>query len=357
MVRGLPGATANATLHPSAGPRSRPWRSPDAGRALIQLPFPPTDSIRIEVPLPSAFERWRDLYLHSGLEKFFVFLALALLLYFLTRFIQRTVGENIEDINRRHVLRKGITYGYAVLLFLIVVALFADWLAGLGTVIALVIAGIAVALQDVLKSVVGWLYMSSRGGIEIGSRIEIGGVVGDVIDIGVLKTTMLEVGGGLVYGRQSTGRLVTVPNHRVLTDAVLIASASSPFVWHEIQLRVTFDSDWRKAEALLRSVGDELYAEVAPELDRGFRRLEQRYAFKYGTLTPIVYVSIGHSGVELTLRFLVHLRRRRAAIDRASRRILDVLATDPSIRFAYTTYRVHPGDVSVVGDEGEREEE
>mgnify|MGYP006199742093 CR=1 FL=1 len=79
----------------------------------------------------------------------------------------------------------------------------------------------------------------------------------------------LEVGGDLVYGRQSTGRLVTVPNYKMLAEAVLFAPASSPYVWHEIQLLLTFESDWRRAEEILKEIGEEIHAEVAPELQRG----------------------------------------------------------------------------------------
>src|SRR5690606_32503875 len=131
-----------------------------------------------------------------------------------------------------------------------------------------------VALQDVLRSVVGWFYLSGRQGVEIGSRIEVGGIVGDVIDIGALKTTMIEVGGALVFGRQSTGRLVTVPNYRMISEPVLIAPASSPFVWQEVKIAVTFDSDWRRLEVILNEIGEALYQDVAPQLEEGFRRLE-----------------------------------------------------------------------------------
>lgn len=328
---------------------------------MRQTSLPLPDSLQIEVPVPNALARWRDIYLATGAEKLLVFLGLALALYLVARLTRRAITHHIEDVNRRHVVRKSVTYAYVILLVFVAVALFADWLTGLGAILALLVAGAAVALQDVLKSIVGWLYLSGKAGIEIGSRIEVNGIIGDVIDIGMLKTTMLEVGGTLVYGRQSTGRLVTVPNYRILSDSVLISTASSPFLWNEVRIVVTFESDWRRAEEILKDVGNEIHAQVAPDLQRGFRYLERRYAFKYGALTPIVYVSIGESGVELTLRFLVHVRRRRGAIDHASRRILAALATEPNVRIAYTTYRLYrSGEASgdgrppPVGDEGAR---
>lgn len=301
------------------------------------LPIPGPDSLA--VPLPQGFERWRDLYLHDVGQKVMAFVVMAVLVYALTRLIRRLIRDNIEDINRRHILQKYSGYLAAFLLFISGVALFADSLAGLGTVLALLLAGIAVALQDVLKSVVGWLYVSGRSGIEVGSRIEVGGVQGDIVDIGVLKTTVLEVG-TLVYGRQSSGRLVTIPNYLLLSDNVHFQGTANPWAWQEVRVTITFESDWKRAEQLLREIGDEFHAELAPQLEAGFRRLEQRYAFKYGTLTPIVYITISGTGVELTLRFLTPVRRHRGTVDRVSRRILSTFAADPAVELAHPTYRV-----------------
>lgn len=316
---------------------------------MIQVPIrsvPTPDSIQLV--LPEAIERWRDLYFQDLGQKVVAFAAFATFLYYLARFAQRQISTNIEDINRRHTLRKAVSYGFSILLLLFAVALFAESLTGVGAVLALLVAGVALALQDVLRSVVGWIYISSRSGIEVGSRIEVGGVMGDVIDIGVLKTTLMEVGGPLVYGRQSTGRLVTLPNYRLLSDTVLGSNVWNPFVWQEVQLTVPFQSDWRRAEEILRSIADEMHEEIAHDLRSGFARLERRYAFKYPTLTPIVYVSLGTSGVDLTLRFLTHVRRRRGSVDRVTREVLARFAEEPNVRIEYATYRVYRH-----GEEGE----
>lgn len=301
------------------------------------LPIPRPDSLAL--PLPQGFERWRDLYLHDVGEKLIAFLVMGIVVYVATRLIRRVIRENIEDINRRHIFQKYTAYVAAFLLLVAGVALFADSLQGFGTILALLLAGIAVALQDVLKSVVGWIYVSGRSGIEVGSRVEVAGVLGDVVDIGVLKTTLLEVG-EMVYGRQSSGRLVTIPNYLLLSSNVHFQGSANPWAWQEVRVTITFESDWKRAEEVLREIGDEIHAELAPQLDEGFRRLEQRYAFKYGTLTPIVYLTISGTGVELTLRFLTAVRRYRGTVDRISRRILAVFASEPNIELAHPTYRV-----------------
>lgn len=307
---------------------------------LIQFPAVP-DTL-VDLHLPRAFERWRDAHLVDATEKLIVFLVLAGLLYLAAHVSRRLVSRNIEDVNRRHALRKSVGYLYVVLLLLLAVALFADTLAGFGTVLAVILAGVAIALQDVLKSVVGWLYVSSRTGVQVGSRVEVEGVKGDVIDIGVLKTTMLEVG-HLVFGQQSTGRMVTVPNSRMIAANVFVSAADNPFVWQEVQFVLTFESDWERGEEILRQLGGELHREIEGEVVPGYKRLEKRYAFRAGALTPIVYVSHNERGVELTLRFLTNVRRRRGSVDRITRGFLRAIAGEPRIKLAYPPVRLYRG--------------
>jgi small-conductance mechanosensitive channel len=314
---------------------------------LIQFPAVP-DTLA-DLHLPRAFEHWRDAYLVDFTQKLIVFVLLASVLYAAARVTRRLIGRQIEDVNRRHALRKSVGYAYAVLLLLLAVALFADSLAGFGTVLAVILAGVAIALQDVLKSVVGWLYVSSRTGVQVGSRVEVEGVKGDVIDIGVLKTTMLEVG-NLVFGQQSTGRIVTVPNSRMIAANVFVSAADNPFVWQEVQFVLTFESDWERAEEILARLGAELHSEIEGEVVPGYQRLQKRYAFRAGALTPIVYVSHNERGVELTLRFLTNVRRRRGSVDRITRGFLQAIAGEPAIRMAYPPVRLYRGDEAPSGE-------
>lgn len=323
-------------LHAAAAPASLILRT-----AVIQTPLPTLPDSLVDVQLPSAWERWRDLYLHDVFAKVLFFVVLAVGLWALVRVVERHVFADVEDVNRRHRLRKWLRYVAFALVVLTGVALFADALAGLGTVLAVLAAGLAVALQDVLKSVVGWLYLSGRSGVHVGSRIEVQGVVGDVIDVGVLKTTMLEVG-NLVYGSQTSGRIVTIPNHRMLTENVYLSNpGDDAFVWQEIRIVVTFESDWQRAEEILREVAAEHHNAIEGEMERSFRSLQRRYAYRPGTTTPIVYVSIADHGVDLTMRFLTHPRRRRGSVDTVARRVLVAFEAEPRVELAYPTYRIY----------------
>jgi small-conductance mechanosensitive channel len=208
-------------------------------------------------------------------------------------------------------------------------------------------AGLAIALREYLASFLAWFYILGQRNIVLGSRIEIGGVRGDVIDIGVFKLTLVEVRGeGL--GEQSSGRLVTIPNYKILTDPVLHFTLGSPYVWDEIDIMITFESDWEKAREVLEQIGREVFEPHREEIEAGFRQLEHDYAFRYGVTTPIVYISITHSGVLLTLRYLTHVRQRRGNRDLISRRILKLLRETPGIEIAYATSRVYRTELDMV---------
>jgi small-conductance mechanosensitive channel len=315
-----------------------------------QPPFPVVDTSAVHIPVPQAVDRWVDLHLQGWPAKLVALLVVALLLYGLARVVRQQT-EAIEDVNRRHSVRTWTRYAGATVFVLFSIALFADALTGFGTVFALLAAGVAIALQDVLKSVVGWLHLSSRTGVNVGARVEVNGVVGDVIDVGVLKTTVMEVG-NLVYGNQTTGRVVSIPNFSFLSQNVFIETVGSAFVWQELKLVVTYESDWARAEAILREAADAHQAEIADDVVRAFQKLQRRFAYRPGKLTPIVYTSLAANGVDLTLRFLTHARRRRGSLDRITRHVLTAFAATPGVELAYPTHRLYRLDEPVAGRGG-----
>jgi small-conductance mechanosensitive channel len=299
---------------------------------------------------------WRAITTGGVIDEIIIFLLTAVALYALSRLTRRGIESHIEDIKKRHQLRKVVTYAFWIVLITVAVALFAERLAlaDIGAILGLIAAAVTIALADVVRSLAGWVYVNSRRGIEIGSRVEVDGVMGDVIDIGMLKTTLLEVGEPLVHALQSTGRIVTVPNSVFLNKNVVASATVNPLVWQEIQVLVTFESDWKRAREIMQEVAKQLYDEIVPDLKAGFAKLEQEFAFRLGSTAPIVYTEIADSGVLLTLRNLTPVRRRRSMTDRISGEILDRFAGEPSIDFAYPTYRIYrPGLESENGDPGQ----
>lgn len=282
----------------------------------------------------------RDTVLSVGWSDVLGWLGLLVVVLLVVLLVRRWVDREIEDVNRRHALRKGVQYAGGFVVLLAALALLVGRVGQLATVIGLIGAGLVIALQDLGKSVAGWIYLSTRPGFGPGTRTEVGGVEGEVIDVGILKTTVLEVG-NRVFGRQSSGRLATVPNYRFLNENSFFSPSYAPYMWQELQFLLTYESDWKRGVEVLEEIAREEGGILEEDVDRAFHELERRYAFKMGPRTPIVYVTAEDSGVELTLRHLTLLRERRGERDRITRAMMEAVAREPELDFAYPTMRVY----------------
>lgn len=276
-----------------------------------------------------------------------VVVVLVSLAYVVYRIVDRQIRGHVADPEKRHRYRKRVGYTVAAVILVILAVVFFERLRGIGTFLGFIGAGLAIALREYLAAFLAWFYIVGQRNVTLGSRIEVAGVRGDVIDIGVLKLTVVEVRGE-DSGDQSSGRLVTIPNFKVLTEPVFHFTAASPFVWDEIEFTVTFESDWEKAREIVERIGGDVFEPYRNEVERGFRKLERDYAFRYGVTTPIVYTAIGQSGIELRLRYLTHVRRRRGNRDAISRRVLRRFREEgQSIELAYPTSRTYRTEIDL----------
>ena len=266
--------------------------------------------------------------------------------YVLYRIVDKQIRGHVADPEKRLRYRKRVAYTVAIVILAVLAVVFFERLRGIGTFVGFIGAGLAIALREYLAAFLAWFYIVGQRNVSLGTRIEVGGVRGDVIDIGVFKLTLVEVRGeGL--GEQSSGRLVTVPNFKILTDPVFHFTAGSPFVWDEMEFTVTFESDWERARQIVQEVGNEIFEPHRHEVEAGFRQLESDYAFRYGVTTPIVYTSVGESGIRLRLRYLTHVRRRRDNRDVISRRVLRRFAAEPTVELAYPTSRTYRTEIDM----------
>ena len=172
----------------------------------------------------------------------------------------------------------------------------------------------------------------------MGDRVEINNVKGDVIDVGLLRTAVLEVG-NWVSAEQSTGRVVFFPNSFIFKHHFFNYSTGNSFIWDEIHITVTYESDWKKAREIIENVAQRVSSEFVEKARASQERVSRRFHINLGTLTPYVYVSIAGNGVDLVLRYLTEIRRRRLCHDQICREILEVFDCEPSLDLAYPTTR------------------
>ncbi|HEU4319923.1 MAG TPA: mechanosensitive ion channel domain-containing protein [Acidimicrobiia bacterium] len=265
---------------------------------------------------------------------------------------RRVVLANVDETETAAYRANKIINYMATTVFLVTVAfIWVDAFDNLPTYLGLLSAGIAIALADVLKNMAGWAYILSRKPFAVGDRIEVDGYKGDVVDVRLFRFSLMEID-GWVDAEQSTGRLVHVPNGVVFTTEVANYTEGFGYIWHEIPVLITFESDWKLAEQVMMDVLEREAPDVHGAAGNLIRETARRYSIRVGTLTPIVYLSVRDSGVLLTARYLVEARTRRGREDRIWRSILEAFAEQPSIDLAYPTVRTFLPDAIRVNNGG-----
>ena len=254
--------------------------------------------------------------------------------------VMRVMLRNVTDNRQKYSWSRGVTsaIGFLILIFLGVI-----WFAGLeriATFAGILGAGLAVALHDTIANIAGFLFIMLRRPFEVGDRIEIEGVAGDVIDIRVFQFSLLEIG-NWVDADQSTGRILQVPNGKVLRAVTASFNKGFDYIWHEIPVLITFESDWKKAKGILEKIVDDDSFVVAEEVERQLRRAASRYLIYSGKVTPIVYTTVRDSGVLLTVRYMTKPKTRRGTEQQLWEQILEQFADNDDIELAYPTTRYY----------------
>jgi small-conductance mechanosensitive channel len=270
---------------------------------------------------------------------------LALVAIMVVRLLVLRVIHNVGSVEpeAQYRARKIVNYTITAIFVVTLAFIWVEAFSSLPTYLGLVSAGIAIALADILKNMAGWAYILSRKPFQVGDRIEVTGLKGDVVDIRLFRFSLMEVE-GWVDAEQSTGRLIHVPNGVVFNQPVANYTEGFAFIWDELPVLVTFESEWKLAEQLIRDV----LASEAPDVESAagtrIRETARTYSIRVGTLTPTVYVSVRDSGVLLTARYLVETRTRRGRADRIWRGILDAFDREPAVNLAYPTIRTYLPD-------------
>jgi len=252
----------------------------------------------------------------------------------------RVLRRSTDDVRTRYHWRKVITYTAAVIGIFAVSRIWLGWLDNLGTFLGLLSAGLAIALKDPIVNVAGWLFILWRRPFLVGDRIQVGDQAGDVIDQRIFQFTLLEIG-NWVDADQSTGRIIHVPNGKVFTEPQANYTRGFSYIWNELPVLVTFESDWKKAKGILQDIANKHAEEISSEAERRILEASRNFMIFYSSLTPIVYTSVKDSGVMLTLRYLTDPRRRRGTAQAIWEDILAAFHEHDDIDFAYPTTRFY----------------
>lgn len=229
---------------------------------------------------------------------------------------------------------------YAVVILLVGRVWFPGGFQDVATFLGLLSAGLAIALKDPVMNIFGWLFIVWRRPFGVGDRVQIGDHAGDVIDIRLFQFTLLEIG-NWVEADQSTGRVIHLPNGYVFSRSLANYTGGFQYIWNEIPITVTFESNWERAKQILSDIADRQCSDTGKTAENALRAASHNYLIFYSKLTPRVYTSIDQHGVTLTIRYLCEPRRRRGTAELMLEAILREFAKHSDIAFAYPTWRFY----------------
>jgi small-conductance mechanosensitive channel len=260
----------------------------------------------------------------------------SLLLIFLGALAWRWLTNRyVTDVRRRGqvMAARRLVIGLIVLILLLIN--FSDEIGSAATVMGFAAAGIAIALQNVILSIAGYFFLIGRFGIKAGDRVQIGGVTGDVIDIGLVKLSLMELGGTGTH-REPTGRVAVFSNAIVFQPSgnFFKQAPGTSFVWNEVRLTLAPDVDYRLAEKRILDAVDEVFARYRDRVMRDYRHLERDLNIMLETPKPQSRLHLSQSGLEIIIRYPAEIYTAPQITDEISRRVLDAINREPSLCLA-----------------------
>ena len=245
--------------------------------------------------------------------------------YLTFRVLERTLPRHFRKADTRYRARKLIVFcGYlTILLFLAI--LFENRLGRLSFAIGIAGAGLAVALQDVIASIAGAFSIGFSSLYAVGDRVQIGDTRGDVIDIGLLRTSLMETG-NWVNGDQYNGRIVRIPNNAVLKSTVFNYSQGFRFIWDEIKVVLSTASDCQFARETFLRLAKEAVGDYLVEAKASWKVIRDNNQTANPLLEPTVALIVSAGALEFSISYVVDYTKRTAMKDRLFSAIVEEIA-------------------------------
>lgn len=262
------------------------------------------------------------------------------IIWIIIKAIQRSLFTKIKDNDNRYRAKKFSSFiGYFLTIVLLTVV-YSDKLGGLTVALGVAGAGIAFALQEVIVSFAGWIAIMFGGFYKTGDRVQLGGIKGDVMDIGVLRTTIMETG-QWVDGDLYNGRIVFIANSFVFKEPVFNYSGDFPFLWDEIKIPISYGSNYELAKEIFEQVGKNIAGDLSKKSIEKWTSLQNKYRLEDAQTEPMVSLIANDNWVEFTLRYIVNYKKRRLTKSLLFTQILKkVDETNGQIKFASATFQL-----------------
>jgi small-conductance mechanosensitive channel len=246
---------------------------------------------------------------------------------------RRATFRYVKDARRRSQLMLMRRIVLWCLVAIIVGMAFASELGAITTFAGLLTVGITVALQNVILSVAGYFFLIGKYGVRVGDRLQIAGVTGDVVDVGMVRLHLMEVTSGT--SPRPTGRVVVFSNSVVFqaNAGMFKQIPGTKFLWHEVTLTLGPESDYREVEQRMLDAVNKVCSEYRENMEMQRRTMERAlYSVGNSSFAPESRLRLVPSGLEVVIRYPVELDSAAEIDDRITRELLEAIGDDPKLR-------------------------
>ncbi len=250
---------------------------------------------------------------------------------------RRATLRYITDTHRRYqflALRRFVVWS---LVAIVIAIAFASELGAIATFAGFLTAGIAVALQNVILSVAGYFFLIGKHGVRVGDRVQVAGITGDVVDIGLVRLHLMEVTEG--SSARPTGRVVSFSNAVVFqaNAGMFKQIPGTSFLWHEVTLSLGKESDYLQVEKRVLEAVNKVFSEYHDKMEMQRQGMERAlYTVRFSSFAPESRLRLTPTGVEVVIRYPVELENAAEIDDRVTRELLETIGRDPHLRLAGT---------------------
>jgi small-conductance mechanosensitive channel len=247
---------------------------------------------------------------------------------------RRALLRYVQEARRRHQLLLVRRIVVFFVMAVVVAFAFSSEIGSLATVAGLITAGVAVALQNVILSVAAYFFLIGKYGIRIGDRVQISGITGEVVDIGLVRLHLMELSAGGADA-QPTGRVVVFSNSVVLQSSggFFKQIPGTDFLWREINLTLAPDADYSAVEERLVGAVEKVFSEYREQMEQQSRRLQKTLgAVSVSSLAPQSRLRLTQSGLQVVIRYPVELQNAATIDDRVARGLLDAIEREPKLK-------------------------
>jgi small-conductance mechanosensitive channel len=310
-------------------------------KQIADATVPLTQEIVVLEESQASLRQWQSSvhsgYIHSleaiSIRLAFLLLGVGIVLGLSEVWLKATL-RYVRDARKRHqvlLLRRIVT----VLLMCIVLALgFVSEFASLATFAGFLTAGIAVALQTVILSVAAYFFLIGRHGVRVGDRITVSGVTGDIIDVGMVRLSLIELGGA-GSDLHPTGRVVVVSNSVLFQGAPFFKQIpGAAYTWHEVAVKLERGSDYALAESKLLEAVNSVYSQYRESLEQQRQNLEGLFAIPVAAPSPQARLQLAEDRLDLVVRYPVVLHRESEIDNQITRKVVEVIDSLPELKAA-----------------------